>query len=435
MSPPNPGTIEVLPVRGLPEFSEGRDIAALVTSQCVLQDGDILVVTSKIVSKVEGRVVRAADRDAAIDKETVRVVASRGGTRIVETRHGFVMAAAGVDASNTEPGTLVLLPDDPDLSARLLRARVRELVGVEVGVILTDTFGRPWRTGVVDAAVGAAGIEALHDLRGQRDPWGTTLDMTITAVADELAAAADLVKGKLSQVPVAVVRGLGHLVTELDGAGVAALVRPAEDDMFRLGSREAAADAVLSRRTVRQFRPDSVDLAAVRRAVAVAVTAPAPHHTAPWRFVVVASPETRQQLLDRMRDAWRSDLQSDGFTEEQITRRLRRGDVLAAAPLLVVPCLVADGAHRYPDERRASAEASMFLVAMGAGVENFLVGLATEDLGSAWVSSTLFCQPVVREVLGLPESWDPMGTIAVGRAAAPAPTRPPRDVDDFLVVV
>jgi coenzyme F420-0:L-glutamate ligase/coenzyme F420-1:gamma-L-glutamate ligase len=283
--------------------------------------------------------------------------------------------------------------------------------------------------------VGAAGLDTLHDLRGQQDPWGTTLDMTITAVADELAAAADLVKGKLTQVPVAVVRGLGHLVTEQDGAGVAALVRPAEDDMFRLGSREAAADAVLSRRTVRQFTPDPVDLAAVRRAVAIAVTAPAPHHTTPWRFVVVQNLATRQQLLDRMRDAWRSDLQRDGFTEEQITRRLRRGDVLASAPLLVVPCLVADGAHSYPDERRATAEASMFLVAMGAGVENFLVGLATEDLGSAWVSSTLFCQPVVRGVLGLPESWDPMGTIAVGHAAAPAATRPPRDIDDFLVVV
>jgi coenzyme F420-0:L-glutamate ligase/coenzyme F420-1:gamma-L-glutamate ligase len=430
-----PGAVEVLPVHGLPEFSEGRDIATQVTRRCVLRDGDILVVTSKIVSKVEGRVVHGADRDAAIDEETVRVVASRGATRIVETRHGFVMAAAGVDASNTEPGTLVLLPEDPDLSARLLRARVLELVRVEVAVILTDTFGRPWRNGVVDAAVGAAGIDVLHDLRGQQDPWGTTLDMTITAVADELAAAADLVKGKLTQVPVVVVRGLGHLVTGQDGAGVAALVRPAEDDMFRLGSREAAAEALLSRRTVRQFTTDPVALAAVRRAVTVALTAPAPHDTTPWRFVVVQSLATRQQLLDGMRDAWRSDLERDGFTEEQITRRLRRGDVLAAAPLLVVPCLVADGAHRYPDERRASAEASMFLAAMGAGVENFLVGLAAEDLGSAWVSSTLFCQPVVREVLGLPESWDPMGTIAVGHAAAPAETGPPRDVDDFLVVV
>jgi coenzyme F420-0:L-glutamate ligase/coenzyme F420-1:gamma-L-glutamate ligase len=427
--------VTLLPVHGLPEFGEGRDIAAAVTGQCHLQDGDILVVTSKIVSKVEGRIVRAVDREAAIDQETVRVVASRGATRIVETRHGFVMAAAGVDASNTEPGTLVLLPGDPDRSARLIRARVRELAGVAVGVIVSDTFGRPWRTGVVDAAVGAAGIEVLHDLRGQQDPWGNTVELTITAVADEIAAAAELVKGKLSRVPVAVVRGLGQLVTEQDGEGVAALIRPAKDDMFRLGSREAAAQAVLSWRTVQRFTADPVDLDAVRRAVAAAVTPPASRHATQWRFVAVQGWPTRQRLRDQMRDAWRRDLHGDGFSEEQIAYRLHRGEVLAIAPLLVVPCLVADGAHPYPDEGRGPAKAFTLLPAMGAVIDNLLVGLATEGLGSAWVTHTVSCQPVVRGVLQLPERWVPLGTIAVGRAAAPPPTTPPEDVDDFLVVV
>jgi coenzyme F420-0:L-glutamate ligase/coenzyme F420-1:gamma-L-glutamate ligase len=148
---------------------------------------------------------------------------------------------------------------------------------------------------------------------------------------------------------------------------------------------------------------------------------------------VVWSAQTRVRLLDAMLAAWIQDLRRDGFTEEQVARRTRRGDVLRGAPLLVVPCLVADGAHTYPDERRGTAEREMFLVAMGAGVENLLVALSVEGLGSAWVSSTMFCRDVVREVLDLPANFEPMGTVAVGHPAGPPPDRPPRGVDDFMM--
>ena len=228
-------------IEGLPEIAPGDDLAVLIGDAAgELQDGDILAVTSKIVSKAEGRIVQAADREDAITAETVRVVATRGGTRIVENAWGQIMAAAGVDASNTADGTVLLLPVDPDASARHLCVGLRELLGIRVGVIVTDTFGRPWRDGQTDVALGAAGVRVLDDLRGTRDAAGHELQVTQPAVGDEIAAAADLVKGKANGTPVAVVRGLAHYVTdEIDPAGAQPLVRKADADMFRVGSTEA----------------------------------------------------------------------------------------------------------------------------------------------------------------------------------------------------
>jgi coenzyme F420-0:L-glutamate ligase / coenzyme F420-1:gamma-L-glutamate ligase len=239
--------ITVLPVEGIPELAEGDDLAALVSERAELADGDVVVVAQKAVSKVEGRIVRLDDvepsecarelaggtdprRLEVILRESARLVRTRPPLVISETRHGFVCASAGVDQSNApEAGVLVLLPVDPDASAARLRDGLRERTGRDVAVIVSDSFGRAWRQGTTDVAVGAAGMRVLLDLHGERDRVGYELHATVIALADEIAGAAQLVMGKLDAVPVAIVRGL-----DVAGEGTAReLVMPADRDLFR----------------------------------------------------------------------------------------------------------------------------------------------------------------------------------------------------------
>lgn len=238
--------LRVWGIAGLPEIAPGDDLPRLIADaaqQSGVAPGDILAVTSKIVSKAEGRIVQAADREQAITDETVRIVATRtradgGTTRIVENRLGLVMAAAGVDASNTADGTVLLLPVDPDASAAAIRTAVESAVGAPIGVVITDTAGRAWREGQTDMAIGASGVRLLDDLRGSRDAAGKLLEVTAPAVGDEIAAAADLVKGKASGIPVAALRGLDRLLDD-SAQGARVLVRSADDDLFSKGTKEA----------------------------------------------------------------------------------------------------------------------------------------------------------------------------------------------------
>jgi coenzyme F420-0:L-glutamate ligase/coenzyme F420-1:gamma-L-glutamate ligase len=274
----------------------------------------------------------------------------------------------------------------------------------------------------------------LHRYGGAVDAEGNELLVTEVAVADEVAAAADLVKGKLGGLPVAVVRGMAPVD---DGSAARDLVRPLDDDLFALGTAEAVErgrrEAVLLRRSVRDFADVAVDPQALRRAVGVALTAPAPHHSTPFRFGWVRDPARRSALLDAMAARWRADLEADGRPPDEVARRMRRGDLLRRAPELVLPFRTGTGMHTYPDEARRAGERTMFTVAGGAAVQSLLVALAAEGLGSCWVGSTIFAPDVVRDVLDLPADWEPLGAVAVGVPITPVAPRAPRDPADGLV--
>lgn len=255
---PTRGSIEVFAPPGLGEVHAGDDLAVALLGLLdgvgeTLREGDVVVVTSKIVSKSEGR-TRVGEREAALAEETVRVVARRAGTSIVRNRLGLTMAAAGIDASNVAAGSIVLLPLDPDASARHLRERLYELTGRRIAVVVTDTAGRAWRHGQTDIAIGAAGLRVAEDFNGRTDGYGNPLAVTLTAVCDQIAGAAELSQGKLTARPFAVLRGRSDLVLPVSehGAGASSLVREEGTDLFGYGAREAV---------VRAVRGDAADLA------------------------------------------------------------------------------------------------------------------------------------------------------------------------------
>ena len=418
-------SVEVVPVEGLPEVRPGDDLGGMLAERLAPahpRDGDVVAITQKVVSKAEGRIVAegVGGRAAWIERESVRVVARRGDLVIAETRHGFVCANAGVDASNVGAGFLTLLPEDPDASAERLRSALRERLGVDVGVVVTDTFGRPWRQGLVNVAIGCAGLPALVDLRGATDHYGRRLETTVIALADEVAAASGLVMGKSARVPAALVRGL---MTSAEPGRARDLIRPAEDDLFR----ESPLLSISARGTIGSFGPGEVPREAIEEAVRSAVTAPSPRGTRPWSFTALVSPAAKRRLLAAMAEAWRGDLRDDGVAEEEIARRTARSaSLLGAAPVLVVPWVRFEAARPFPDAERAHAEQESFLLSAGAAIENLLLALHAQGYASSWTASTLFCQEETRLALAMPAGWLALGTVAVGRmpSRSAIPRRP-----------
>ena len=381
-------TVELIPLEGVAEVRPGDDLATLLQGplrSAQAGDGDIVAVTQKIVSKAEGRLARAVDREAVVAAETVRVVARRGDLVIAETRHGLICANAGVDASNVEEGVLSLLPEDPDASAAHMRQALAAALGCNLAVVITDTFGRPWREGVVNVAIGSAGIPSLLDLRGMPDHHGRTMDTTVVALADEIAAASGLVMTKSARVPAAIVRGVERDAGAPDGTA-RDLIRAPFEDLFR----ESALEALQARADVLAFGPDPAPRAVIEQAVGAALASV----SEPMLFVAIDSPAAHRRL-SAVHGA--------------------RPDAATA----ILPCVT---------------EASTRAVDVGRAVQTLLVALHAQGLGTSWTPLPPEAGEPAREALDLAGAWLPVGLVSVGWTAeggAPPP-RPRIELDRFL---
>jgi coenzyme F420-0:L-glutamate ligase/coenzyme F420-1:gamma-L-glutamate ligase len=386
-------TVEILPVRGVPEIRPGDDLGALLAEPLAalgLSDGDVVAVTQKVVSKAEGRVVPedGPGRSSWVERETVRVVARRGDLVVSQTRHGFVCANAGVDASNVDAGFLTLLPEDPDASAERLRTAFADRPGAAVGVVVTDTFGRAWRRGVVNVAIGCAGLPALVDLRGTLDHTGRELEATVVALADEVAAASGLVMGKADRVPAALVRGV---VSAAPPGPASDLIRPPDEDLFR----ESPLRSISARRTLRTFGEGAVPREVLEEAIRAAAAAPGLGPTS-LLAVVPTSVAGRRRLAAALGD-----------------------ELVANAPAIVVPFVRLDGA----------VDHDAAVAAGGAAVENLLLALHAQGHAAAWEAAP----GDVRAALDVEEPWTALGVVATGPMPARVPPeRDPVELDRIL---
>ena len=391
-------TIELIALEGLPEVEPGDDLAALLEPPLAANatsDGDVVAITQKIVSKAEGRMVPGEDRAAWVERESVDVVARRGDLLITRTRHGFVCANAGVDASNVRDGFLTLLPEDPDASAERLQKELLARLGLSrLGIVITDTFGRPWREGVVDVAIGCAGLPALVDLRGTLDDRGKRLETTLVALADAVAAASGLVMTKTARVPAALVRGLDGSTGGAPPGPASALVRRPEDDLFR----ESALVAVSAAQPSNAFGPGDVSREIIENAASAACAVFPPGD---WSIVAVDSAAARRRLLVA--------------TQAE--------DPIRSAPTLIVVCARIS--------RQRSEET--VLLSAGAAIRGLGVALHAQDVACAWDPSRRFDADATRTALALGEGWRPVGIVAVGRMPEGGASRPrPPDPTDTL---
>lgn len=390
--------VELIALPGVPEVTPGADLTALVIEGCrkaglTLRDRDVICIAQKAVSKAEGKLIEvppgvdltAARREIA-RKEALRVVAETPDLLIVETRHGFVCANAGVDASNLPPGMLSLLPSDPDSSAQRIAAGLRLHTGAVVGVVISDTFGRPWRVGQTDVAIGVAGIAPLRDERGQHDRFGRPLEVSIAAVADELAAAADIARRKASGVPFVVIRG-GEVSPDPHGSA-RSLVRPAVEDLFRWGLPQAVLQGLTAvdeslRLDPRPQAPAGLGSGPVAEESLRTALVTAGEGSGCWRLIPIPAAASRAVIA-----------------------ALDRGEALAPASALVAMCLVGAPA--------AGTERDSQVLAAGGAVERLRVALAALGYATVWQSAGTATTHVAA-CLDLEPDSEPVGVVGIGR--------------------
>jgi coenzyme F420-0:L-glutamate ligase/coenzyme F420-1:gamma-L-glutamate ligase len=457
-----PKSARLIALSGIPLVKPGDHLAAIILSGLAasgerLRDGDVLVIAQKIVSKAQNRLVhldtvtpspeaetlaREVDKDPRVVelilRESTEIIRRRRGALIVAHRLGLVMANAGIDMSNVEQeasdDTALLLPEDPDATCASLRAELKRLTDADVAIIINDSHGRAFRNGTVGVAIGASGLSALADLRGKPDLFGRHLQITEIAMADELASAASLLMGQADEGrPVVLVRGAPDSQGE---KGAAALIRPKPLDLFRAPDDGAVLNALVSRRSIRRYRPQPIANALIDSILQAATCAPSAHNRQPWRFAVVKDAVVKERLARAMGERLRADRMSDGDPAEAIAQDVARSHArITEAPIVIVVCLTMEDMDRYRDDRRNEAELRMAVQSTAMAMQNMLTAAHAVGLGSSVMCAPLFCGSTVQTTLNLASAWQPQALVTLGYpadAGKPFHRRPLAEVVRFV---
>jgi len=442
--------IEIIGLEGIPLINPGDDISeiildALEKNDFPLRNGDIILIAQTIISKSIGRIrnlkeitpsekaislyeeitpkaklkkvpIKSPEHIQAILDESNEILKAEH-VLITETNQGFVCANAGIDKSNVEgEDYIALLPENSDEISQAIREALRKSTGKDIAVIITDSFGRPFRVGAVGVALGVAGIQSILDKRGALDLFGHTLQSTIVGQVDNLASAAQLIMGEADEgLPIVIIRGYKFHLT--DNTSVQQILRETHSDLFRIEKNENSLMKTLkNRRSYKlEFDAKSVDINLIRECIEVARWAPSAHNGQFWRYIIMEKGKTRNNLIDRMNEKFKNDLINDGKSKEFIKAKIsNRRESFLKAPLLILQCLETGDLEKYEDNERENNEFIMGVQSVSASATYFLLALQARNLAACWYCAPLFAKNIVKEILNLPSSYIPMAFFTVG---------------------
>jgi coenzyme F420-0:L-glutamate ligase/coenzyme F420-1:gamma-L-glutamate ligase len=441
--------IDLIGLRGIPLIQPGDEITKIIldslkTNNTTLEEGDIIVIAQTIISKSNGRIrdlkdikpskraieiferispkaeiyqvpIKSPELIQAILEESEEILKAEH-ILLTETKSGFVCANAGIDKSNVEgESNVTLLPENPDEDATKIRNSLKKLTNKNVAVIISDSFGRPFRIGAVGVALGVSGIDAVLDKRGSRDLYGYELQSTIIAQVDSLASAAQLIMGETDEgIPVVIIKGYEFNFNE--NSSIKSILRKKEIDLFRKKSFENGLDFLKNRRSYKlSFDLKNVDKKIIEKCIDVARWAPSAHNGQFWRYLILEKGKIRTELIENMNRKLRRDLTEDGKSEQFIQQKiLKTKHNFLDAPFLILLCLDTKDLERYTDEERTNNEYLLGIQSISASAVYLLLALHSESLAACWYCAPLFSKEIIKKVLKLPNSYEPMAFFTVG---------------------
>lgn len=441
--------IGIIGIESLPIIKPGDDVAALILAALdrenfSLRNGDILLLAQSIISKSIGMIrdlkeIRPSKKAIQIYNEITPKAKSKGipekspelieyilresknvlkseHVLITETIHGFICANAGIDKSNVEGETkITLLPLNSDKEANIIREKLKKKLNVDIAVIITDSFGRPFRKGSIGIAIGVSGMEPLLDKRGEKDLFGHQLQSTVIAQVDSLASAAQLMMGESNEgIPAVIIRG--YEFTTTTKASINALLREEEDDLFRKDVFFSIDEFLKNRRSYKfRFAPMNISPKLLHKCIEIARWAPSAHNAQPWRYIIINNSEKRQELISQMNEKLKTDLESDGKSQTFILNKVNKTkNIFLEAPCLILSCLDEKVLEKYNDKDRTEKEFIMGIQSVSSSITYLLLSLHSNKLAACWYCAPLFSPEIVKKCLNLPRSYTPLAFITVG---------------------